>query len=292
MNSISAFTPEEPSIDDQVEELDENSFYHHSTWTQRWSHPDFTPEARRAWRNETWYKHSNRLSRNFLRSNSSIRFPWGYIIYRTVYTIESDELWPLAMAKLTRFINDEIEQDLREYPDRYGDNPRPERLVQESHRDVVISDKQRWNGAGIEEVRQHFADYLRKTKLGVDGGCGRFQACMVIDDRSLKSIIACPEPYSEDRFTRPDGFIGMVDGQYNPERKDNPRYSGFMRVKIGFLWWLYMNLRRHEMEELCPNIPPEFIPVYDGGSGEAQDEEGNTHDFPTRPAGLASRARG
>ncbi|KAE8375217.1 hypothetical protein BDV26DRAFT_268287 [Aspergillus bertholletiae] len=113
---------------------------------------------------------------------------------------------------------------------------------------------------------------------------------MVIDERSLKSIIACPEPGSKDRFMPPDGFVGMVDRWYNPERKDsNSRYSGFMRVRIRSLWWLYINLSRQVMEELCPSVPLEFVPFYDGGYGEAHDEEGIRHNLPRRPADLSSR---
>ncbi|KAB8239084.1 uncharacterized protein BDW43DRAFT_305969 [Aspergillus alliaceus] len=166
-------------------------------------------------------------------------------------------------------MNYEIKQDLRRDPERYSDNPRPEQLVQESHRDVVVSDKRCWDGAGIEPIRRHFADYLHKTKLGAYGGCGLSEACMVTDERSLKSIIACPKPDSKDRFTRLDGFVGMVDGRYNPEGKDSPRYLGLMRVGIGFLWWLYISFGSRTMEELCPSVPPVFIPVYDGGNGES-----------------------
>ncbi|KAB8222313.1 hypothetical protein BDV33DRAFT_168892 [Aspergillus novoparasiticus] len=291
MNSISAFTPAQPSIDDQVEELDENSHYHHPTWSHRWSHPNFTEQAMRAWRKEPWYGDHQRLSSDFLYSKGIHNFPWGYIIYRTVYTAESDKLWPLAMAKLHRFIKHSIMQDYSLQVDRYGDNSRPEQLVQESHKDVIISDKQRWDGAGIEQIRQHFKSYLGKTKLGMDRGRGRFEACMVIDERSLKSIIASPEPGSKSRFRQPYAFVGMADGWHDLEQKGNPGYSGFMRVEIDYLWELYVYFGIWSMDELCPSAPPGFISVYDWWYGEAMDEEGNVHKFPTRPPGLESRAR-
>ncbi|KAE8346756.1 hypothetical protein BDV24DRAFT_123426 [Aspergillus arachidicola] len=291
MNSISAFTPAQPSIDDQVEELDENSHYHHPTWSHRWSHPNFTERAMRAWRKEPWYGDHQRLSSDFLYSKGISRFPWGYIIYRTVYTAESDKLWPLAMAKLTRYINHKIMQHHRLSAEHCGDDPRPERLIQESHKDVIISDKQRWDGAGIEQIREHYAEYLRKTNIGVYGSCGRFEACMVIDERSLKSIIASPEPGSKSRFRQPYAFVGMVDGRHDPEQKGNPGYWGFMGVQIHHLWELYVYLGIWTMDELCPSAPPGFISVYDWWYGEAMDEEGNVHKFPTRPPGLKSGAR-
>ncbi|KAE8378087.1 hypothetical protein BDV26DRAFT_292566 [Aspergillus bertholletiae] len=198
MSSISASTPgqqqqQQSSIDDQVEELDDYSFYHHPTWSQRWPHPDFAEEAMKAWEKRPWSKHEYRLSRGFLCNTMPFLLPWGYIIYHTVYASESDKIWPLAMVKLTRYINDEIEQDLRLCLERYSDDPRPEQLVQESREDFLISDKEQWNSTGIEQIRRRFVDYRCETKIGMYRGCGRFAACKIIDELSPKSIIAAPE---------------------------------------------------------------------------------------------------
>lgn len=73
---------------------------------------------------EPWYKDKatgRRLSRRFLSPPTPYRFPWGYIIYRTVYTPES-ELWPIAMEKLTQSINAEIERKLNNPRKRYGED--------------------------------------------------------------------------------------------------------------------------------------------------------------------------
>jgi hypothetical protein len=50
-----------------------------------------------------------------------------------------------------------------------------------------------------------------------------------------------------------------------------------MRVDILSLWHLYNELKRRNMQELCPSeiVPEGLIPFYDGGMGKAQDEEGN-----------------
>lgn len=196
---------------------------------------------------------------------------------------ESDELWPIAMERLSRLMNAEIESQLNHPRKRFGDDPRPEQLVEASHKDVVFSDSARWDAASIEQIRERFSEYLRAIKRDVCGGCGRFGGCLVIDERSLKSIVATDGSI---------GFVGMVDGQYNATKKHDMPYNGFMRVQINVLWWLYLNLDMLHMEELCPVVPNGLIPVYDGGDGKAQDEDGNIdlRKFAQeRPSGLAER---
>ncbi|KAJ5961920.1 hypothetical protein N7501_006861 [Penicillium viridicatum] len=248
-NSIPPSPSESTSINDpndQVEELGPEKFYHHPVWPQRWHHPVLTKEASAKWWQEPWFKSAaDRRSRQFLTRRLPCYFPWGYLIYRTVYTPESEGI--------------ECELD---YPrELHGDESRPEQLIEESHKDVVISDPSRWDGASIEQVRGH----------------------LPFDERSLISIAR------DDR----NGFVGVVDGRYNPEeRYDNPSYCGFMRVQIKALWDLYVNYDWEPMSTLCPKHPDGWIPVYNGCYGTVQDEDGN--EYPEnyaqhRPKGLAGR---
>ncbi|KAJ5415787.1 hypothetical protein N7465_004482 [Penicillium sp. CMV-2018d] len=272
---------------DQVEELGPEKFYHHPVWPQRWHHPVLTKEASAKWWQEPWFKNAaDRRSRQFLTRRPPCYFPWGYIIYRTVYTPESNELWPIVMERIAHQLNRGIECEL-DYPrERHGDESRPEQLIEESHKDVVISDPSRWDGASLEQVRDHFAVYLRKIKQEDYSEESRFASCLVVDERSLKSIA------KDDR----NGFVGVVDGRYNPEeRYDNPSYRGFMRVQIKALWDLYVNYDWEPMSTLCPKHPDGWIPVYNGCYGTVQDEDGN--EYPEnyaqrRPKGLAGRGRG
>ncbi|KAJ5097684.1 hypothetical protein N7456_008405 [Penicillium angulare] len=152
---------------DKAEATPEDEFYHHPIWPERWYNSDFTHEARRRWIDEPWYKDTaSRDSHRFItKPVFNHFFPWGFIIYRTVYTDESDILWPLAMEKISDELNSSIEGSLRYAPPsrRGGDDSSPEQLIQASHKDVVICDAIRWDGASIEQVRNHFAEYLRKT---------------------------------------------------------------------------------------------------------------------------------
>lgn len=269
MNSMPPSSSASASVDnpiDQEEDRDYDTHYHHPAWPQRWYHPQFTKEAVAKWREEPWYKDIDHQSRRFLRS-FLCNFPWGFIIYRTTYTPESEKQWPVAMEKLTRVMNQWIDGDFNNPDDPNRNYPRPEQLVKESHKDVIISDSSRWDGASVEQVRSHYVEHLREMK---QEGCGeqpRFVVCLMIDERSLNSIVA------RDGHS---GFVGVLDGWYHPEKKyDWPSYRGYMRAEISALWPLYQNLDFNHMDEVCMGVADGYIPVYDAGYGKAHDEDGN-----------------
>ncbi|KAJ6010425.1 hypothetical protein N7451_001837 [Penicillium sp. IBT 35674x] len=83
-------------------------------------------------------------------------------------------------------------------------------MVKESHKDVIISDSSRWDGASVEQVRSHYVEHLREMKQDHSGEQPRFVVCLMVDERSLKSIIA-----KDDH----SGFVGVVDGWYHPEKQ-------------------------------------------------------------------------
>ncbi|KAJ5658276.1 uncharacterized protein N7484_001925 [Penicillium longicatenatum] len=260
MNSIILSSSETASVDNPIdpeEDRDYDTHYHHPVWPQRWYHPEFTKEAAALWCEEPWYKDIDRQSRRFLRS-SLCNFPWGHIIYRTTYTPESEKSWPIAMEKLTRVMHEWIDGELENPRNSYGNDSRPEQLVKESHKDVIISDSSRWDGASVEQVRSHYMEHLREMKQERCGEQPRFVVCLMIDERSLKSIVA-KDDYS--------GFVGVVDGWYLPGIKyDWPSYRGYMRAEVAALWPLYQNLDFNHMDDVFLSVADGFIPVYDAGS--------------------------
>ncbi|KAL4778888.1 hypothetical protein BJX76DRAFT_352238 [Aspergillus varians] len=273
-----SFPPPPSSINALVTEIDDFEFYHHPSWPEKWSHPEFETAREDDWGSAPWLEQTkNRYTTRFLSLMLESTFPWGYIIYRTVYTPESDEQWPLALKKLDAALDRGIDLGLNAESKRSANgvepDSTPERLLKESRRHVVFSDKDSWDGASVERIRVHFKEYLAASK---GRGYGRFEGCLVIDKRSLKSIIAASNP----RPRLGEGFVGMVDGRYpeetGPGRGADPGYKGFMRVFISSLWFFYGESGNTRMMNLCPKgVPGHLIPVYDEGTGTAHDEEGN-----------------
>ncbi|KAL3475539.1 hypothetical protein BJX99DRAFT_229514 [Aspergillus californicus] len=161
-SSSSSSSPSTPpldpsSINDLVTEISDSSFYHHPSWSQKWSHPEFTSDCQNGWRNATWFEQTEeRYTTRFLYPSLQSSFPWGYIIYRTVYTSESDKQWSLALKKLDWALDYRIDSDLdsarrRKSEDMKSDaepESTPERLIKESRKHVVISNK-KFVGRGL-----------------------------------------------------------------------------------------------------------------------------------------------
>ncbi|KAJ5214057.1 hypothetical protein N7449_001226 [Penicillium cf. viridicatum] len=98
------------------------------------------------------------------------------------------------MEKLTRVMHEGMKGELH-HETCYGDDPRPEQLIEESHKDVIISDSSRWDGASIEQVRDNFAQCLRKIKQEEYCEDSRFALCLMIDERSLNSLARTDYPH-------------------------------------------------------------------------------------------------
>ncbi|CAG8005795.1 unnamed protein product [Penicillium olsonii] len=226
---------------DQVEELDHEKFYHHPVWSQRWHHPELTEEAFSKYQQEPWFKNAaSRPSHQILTEFFPYNLPWGFIIYRTVYTPESEELWPIVLERIAETLKGGAMSEAR------GNETRVEQLTFKSHKDVIISDPHRWDTASIPQIRSHFVEYLRKLNQTGCPDIPRLACCLVIDEKSLRSII------KDERR----GFLGVIDGWYNPEeRYDSASYRGFMRVQLIGLWSLYLNLARNPMDMLVRITP-------------------------------------
>lgn len=65
-------------------------------------------------------------------------------------------------------------------------DPCHEQLVQASHKDAVICDVTRWDGAGSGQIRGRFAEHLRKIDRVVHLLELRLILCVATDGRSLK----------------------------------------------------------------------------------------------------------
>ncbi|KAL2802906.1 hypothetical protein BJX63DRAFT_425692 [Aspergillus granulosus] len=203
------------------------------------------------WGKAPWSTQDHRQTTRFLFKCPQFNLPWGYIIYRTVYTAKNPK------------------KEKKKKPGGPEPDPTPERLVKESRKHIIFSNKRFWDGTSIEQIRTHYAQYLR-TSNGFN--YGRFEGCLVIHERSLKSIVSSSSPHPR----LGEAFVGMINGRYSDKTRHDPRYTGFMRVDFSCLWVLYIWLSLQSMRAVCPkDVPEGLIPVYDEGTGMAHDEEGN-----------------
>ncbi|KAL5040764.1 hypothetical protein BDW71DRAFT_201909 [Aspergillus fruticulosus] len=179
------------SINELVTEIEDDSFYHHPSWSQKWSLPEFTGEYKATWEKAPWSKQPS-----------------------------LDDTLPIRVSE-KKLGN--LEPD-----------PSPEQLVKEPRKLCnlcplcAVSPRQKWIGYG------------------------QFEGCLVIDERSLKSIMSSSSPSPR----LGEAFVGMIDGWWS----DETRYKGFMRVDVSHLWAVWPD-----------SVPEGLITVYDEGPGMAHD---------------------
>jgi hypothetical protein len=211
-------------------------------------------------------------------------WPWGFFIYRTVYTPESDQVWSACLEKIDRYIHWEIDHvDGDRYADA-EDHGFPERLVHETYKNVILEDKERWDGASVAQIRKDFKDLIASRGARIGEVVPRYSVCLVIDQQCLDSIMNAFEDPEESMHGGGPwmGFITMIDPMFVPGNFDG--YFGFMRVEINRLWWLTVQFNSSfSMRDICPRVQPGKIPVYNGDLGYADDDPSWSGPRPVTP---------
>ncbi|KAK2731183.1 hypothetical protein FQN57_003545 [Myotisia sp. PD_48] len=226
---------------------------------------------------------------NFLHGNrlrdAGQPWTWGYVIYRTVYTTESDAIWDSILSKLEAYMFREIDKKLwvdytTLWPQNSHDSARqtPDAAsfaeVREHIQHKVMDDKSLYDGLSIPQVRRKFLEF-RELCTGSALLTLMWGMCLIIDQEVLHSIRDAPEPTRrcpEDigQLSSPgQPFVKVVATTgLNPE---NGAYDGWMRCSLNYLWMLYITCRRTEMELI--------FPYHDLATGERDMYEGQALGF-------------
>ncbi|CAI7624023.1 unnamed protein product [Penicillium palitans] len=87
--------------------------------------------------------------------NSLCTYPdWGYVIYRTTYSAESDTLFPHAIRYIEACIKQAFFQENKEDPTNEPNE------IWAKHRSTIVQDPAQFNGASLEAIRAHFEAWV------------------------------------------------------------------------------------------------------------------------------------
>jgi hypothetical protein len=175
---------------------------------------------------------------------------WGWIIFRTVYTQESDLLWPqvLEKLKLAAFKDyDNENEDVRE---------EVRNQAKELYSVTVMEDEDLFNNAPINTHRKHFLNWLDNNS---PTGCGtlvgentKLKCFMVIDEECHTSVVSSPDPLPDaldtDAEEEEKWFIRLAAGDFDPESDETSDWPGWMNVSIVSLWYFWLRLQSEEMD--------------------------------------------
>lgn len=188
----------------------------------------------------------------FLEESRGI--PWGFDVYRTVYTAESETQWIAALEKLHSYVAKSVYHDVDE-TERRGyapENPQLNHTVMETYCQDVIQGPE-FDGATDDFIRSHArASYEKRQEEEAYLGLQRPRsiACIVIDEQSLKSIIDGTPPSNEIFWygqvrPAPIAEVKMLDTMYDPHDDDleyPDTFHGWIRVPCNRIWGVYSGL--------------------------------------------------
>ncbi|KAI8721626.1 hypothetical protein NCS52_00304500 [Fusarium sp. LHS14.1] len=140
-----------------------------------------------------WVRHSLR-DINEKSSFHDRQYSWGFTIFRTIYTPESDEAFPKAIEALHHFANNYATEELSVKPLMNKDplDPAPnEELARRFYCDIV-EDAKDLDGASPDDVAKRF-DIWVQEHLQPEGQnhmkMGRFCFCIMLDQQGIDHLL-------------------------------------------------------------------------------------------------------
>ncbi|CZR54304.1 uncharacterized protein PAC_04188 [Phialocephala subalpina] len=135
---------------------------------------------------------------------------WGFAIFRTVYTPESDSNWDALLEKLNAYVRFEVRYDFEK-----GLDPEPNDVVAESFKNLIFDDRGKYDGMELD------AGIIDRV-------------CLVIDEEIFNALRDAPDP-AEDLS---GASIKVID-RVNDAEDSHPHYEGWVTAGVGGLWRVY-----------------------------------------------------
>jgi hypothetical protein len=166
----------------------------------------------------------------FLYEELSLQWPWGYTIYRTIYTPESSQHWDAILEAISKNTYAGLGPDLHD--------DEPSRIFKEVYRPLFFNDPAQFDSKTLDEIRKHFRVFRKSDTNGNQGV--RFRWCLVIDEGALQSMIHHP------------GWVTVVDPNYRGGSSYNTQYyPGYFRLYLSDLWSLTRIGRALGLDDVC-----------------------------------------
>jgi hypothetical protein len=179
-----------------------------------------------------------------------LSFPdWGYVIYRTTYTAESNTTFPHAIRYIEACLKDELF-----YPGPQKAQPGYDnnslRQVWSKYQSTIIEDPTQFDGVSLETVRAHFEAWV--DSQGKRDRFNKYRVCLIVDEESLQTLKNAPvENVGDD-----DEELRIVIALEAFRIMDSlDTFPGWMKCWTHTLWFLWENMGDgDEMRRLYDSI--------------------------------------
>jgi hypothetical protein len=199
---------------------------------------------------------------------------WGWVIYRTVYTPESEILWPRVINTINAYLAHNLRETLS-----WTNGEKNHAANMAKLENFWMSDTSLFNQATIEDLRIHFTSWLQTQDTEDEEGDKnlphvRFCTFLVIDQCTLYTIANVPDP--EGKGAR-GPMIKVFSAQRDERRSDkaggSSRGRGSKAEKEGKVFPGWLNCRILYLRELWERVD-EYMSLYEICPREFEDSEG------------------
>ncbi|RGP77399.1 hypothetical protein FLONG3_4491 [Fusarium longipes] len=193
---------------------------------------------------------------------------WGFVVFRTVYTEESQPLWESYIEFLKASVEDSLE--FKELST----------LLKPLLEWTIIEDRETLDNASKQKVRERFSEWASQCSIERDGPGAeealrqefpRFRYCIYIDQKCLDTV-AQYEAWAEAgaQGVGPEVVCVLLDKKWNPRgqgRGSYPRiegcrksYTGWQYTGVGSLAHIYDKLSKQNLAGYDYKRPPGMFP--------------------------------
>ncbi|KAH7420022.1 hypothetical protein BKA64DRAFT_752565 [Cadophora sp. MPI-SDFR-AT-0126] len=190
-------------------------------------------------------KEKNTSSRRFIQRNSLAKpdYTWGFPIFRTIYTPESDENWDPIIARIKGYVAF-ASADMRH--DNSLD-PGPNQIIVTKFKNKVFQDKEKLEGASFEIIRKNFWEWdevrpKQTTELLLLKACDPKEWSKM--SAFVKLIDTCWDIVDSERSNESD----EEDLEAGGMAEDNAGYQGWVKAEAKMLWNAYSMLRHVNLD--------------------------------------------
>jgi hypothetical protein len=181
---------------------------------------------------------------------------WGFTIFRTVYTPESDAQFQSFLGKLNSYVKDYVFRDLNSPPQSSGPpyDPAPNEEIMRRFVNEIVEDP-KLDGANEDQVRDAFAQWLRDhdVDLEMHALITRHRVCIMVDEGVLNSVAAAPEDPSQP-YELKSVWVKVVE-YCDPTEEE---WQAWFKAGLGALYCLWFNHLAGEKAEYMYDDAVEF----------------------------------
>ncbi|OQE44344.1 hypothetical protein PENCOP_c002G07859 [Penicillium coprophilum] len=155
---------------------------------------------------------------------------WGYVIYRTTYTPQSDTAFSQIIDLLNSYIKDELFSEYASTPKSklHCAEPTPYQEIWAQHLPIIMADPAQFDEASIDSIRAHFESWVNSRARR------NYTTCIVIDDESLQAFLDAR--HSEKSKSDRNGIHSIRYLKVLTASPEIDEYDSFMGAEYPGIW--------------------------------------------------------